>query len=179
MKRCTKCLVDKPLTEFYKEGRSRDGLRTDCKICSNNRRRNRLGQLSREERVRRTAERRLKHAKEERAYSAQRRRDYRANELIRLARVRATKKGLPFDLDKHVQELTARVGKNCCEMTGVELQRAVPKAYNSPSLDRIVPEKGYVYSNVRVICYALNCALGTWGVDVLTTLVEELPKRSS
>ena len=33
MKRCTKCGIDKPLTEFYAAKGTRDGLRGDCKAC--------------------------------------------------------------------------------------------------------------------------------------------------
>jgi len=33
MKRCTKCKVEKPLTKFNKDKRTKDGLRTDCKSC--------------------------------------------------------------------------------------------------------------------------------------------------
>jgi hypothetical protein len=38
--------------------------------------------------------------------------------------------------------------------------------FDSPSLDRVAPEKGYVYSNVRVICWSLNAGLGDWGEDM-------------
>lgn len=34
MKPCKKCGETKPLSEFYKEARARDGLRNDCKLCS-------------------------------------------------------------------------------------------------------------------------------------------------
>lgn len=32
---CTKCKVDKPLTEYYKTKRSKDGLQPACKSCMN------------------------------------------------------------------------------------------------------------------------------------------------
>lgn len=176
-KTCTKCQKKKPITKYYKERKSKDGLRTDCKECSETRRRKRLNQMSRKEKAQRTAERRIKHAEAERAYSKKRRQKYRANELIRLARLRAKKKGLAFDLDQHEAELFGRVEKNVCEMTGIALQRDVPKAWNTPSLDRIDPAKGYVYSNVRVVCYALNCAMGTWGEGPLMEILQALKKR--
>lgn len=34
MKTCTRCGKDTPLSNFYKELRSKDGLRSDCKDCS-------------------------------------------------------------------------------------------------------------------------------------------------
>ena len=33
-KTCTKCLIEKPLDEFYKRIRSKDGLSSRCKICT-------------------------------------------------------------------------------------------------------------------------------------------------
>ena len=33
MKKCTKCGVEKPLSEFYKNKSKKDGLQTRCKIC--------------------------------------------------------------------------------------------------------------------------------------------------
>lgn len=36
----------------------------------------------------------------------------------------------------------------------------------TPSLDRIKPELGYIKSNVRLICFGLNAALGNWGEEI-------------
>jgi hypothetical protein len=33
VKVCTKCKVEKELTEFHKDKRSKDGLRSKCKSC--------------------------------------------------------------------------------------------------------------------------------------------------
>ena len=35
MKKCTKCEVDKPLTDFYNNKANKDGLGSYCKPCSN------------------------------------------------------------------------------------------------------------------------------------------------
>lgn len=34
MKKCTKCLEDKPRSEFYKDSSCKDGFRSDCKSCT-------------------------------------------------------------------------------------------------------------------------------------------------
>ena len=34
MKTCTKCKIEKPITEFYKDTRSSKGIRSDCKACT-------------------------------------------------------------------------------------------------------------------------------------------------
>ena len=40
----------------------------------------------------------------------------------------------------------------------------------APSLDRVVPARGYVAENVRFVCTAANFAMNQWGVDVLRRL---------
>ena len=52
-----------------------------------------------------------------------------------------------------------------------------PGSFDSPSLDGIVPELGYTYANVRVVCYAMNCALGTWGEAPLLLMLEAWKKK--
>jgi len=36
LKTCTKCLEEKPLSDFYKLSKSKDGHRPDCKDCHKN-----------------------------------------------------------------------------------------------------------------------------------------------
>jgi len=80
---------------------------------------------------------------------------------------RAKKKGLPFDLYDHKELLLARF-KNGCELTGLPFDfETVGRGgkWNSPSIDRIKPELGYVYTNVRIILWSLNKAFSNWGED--------------
>jgi hypothetical protein len=96
--------------------------------------------------------------------------------MIRHAKKRAEKYKVPFDLDQHVEKIKTRLARMRCEMTGIPLQRGsegvADRKFNSPSLDRIVPSKGYVYKNIRIVCWAMNCAMGTWGEGVLRTIVK-------
>lgn len=90
--------------------------------------------------------------------------DKKAEVLISEARRRSLKKMLPFDLDQHVPELKARIVAATCEMTGLPLNlsnRGID--WNSPSMDRIEPAKGYVLANIRIVCFAINQAMGRWG----------------
>ena len=43
--------------------------------------------------------------------------------------------------------------------------------WNTVSLDRRDPTKGYTIQNVRVVCWAINAAMGTWGEEVLRSLM--------
>lgn len=100
--------------------------------------------------------------------------------LIVAARGRAKKAGLAFDLDDHRDALRAKA-ESGCELTGipfVEEDRGKPQ-WNSASFDRIRPELGYIFSNVRVICWGLNAAFGTWGEDQTAMLMQAwLDKRN-
>ena len=43
MKRCLMCSMKKSITEFHRDSRARDGHRPYCKICNNQRQRERRG----------------------------------------------------------------------------------------------------------------------------------------
>jgi hypothetical protein len=72
--------------------------------------------------------------------------------LIRWAKFRATKQGIPFDLVKE----DIKIPKEC-PVLHIPLVVGVRKSHaNSPSLDRIVPSLGYVKGNIHVISHRAN-----------------------
>jgi len=74
--------------------------------------------------------------------------------LVRQARRRAVRKDLPFDLV--AEDLLV---PDYCPALGIPLFRAAGRKAqgpNSPTLDRIVPDLGYVRGNVRVISARAN-----------------------
>ena len=82
---------------------------------------------------------------------------YRANPeryLLYQARSRAKKFNLPFNL-----ELSDLVVPDVCPILGIPLVRNVDgrgQSHNSPSVDRILPELGYVKGNVQIISTRAN-----------------------
>ena len=67
-------------------------------------------------------------------------------------KLRAKKKGIPFDLT--VDDLFF---PDVCPVLGIPMIARSGRFHdNSPSIDRIVPEKGYVKGNVRIISYRAN-----------------------
>lgn len=71
---------------------------------------------------------------------------------MRWAKGRAIKFGLPFSLS--VEDIQV---PEFCPVLGIRLVRGKGKPHdNSPSLDRIVPNKGYVRGNVIVISRRAN-----------------------
>ena len=175
MKVCSKCKVEKPESAFRRySGRSRDGLGPLCQECQRqyeaqwravNRQRLAVARASRREK--------------DKVY----RRHYievdRARYLVSRIKRRAIKLGIPFDLDNHMSDLNARIAKGVCELTGLPLRMEHgAMAWDSPSLDRIRPESGYVYSNIRVVCFAVNAALGNWGEGVFERIATAYLRRS-
>lgn len=68
------------------------------------------------------------------------------------AKARAKSKGLPFDLEKHDIIIPA-----ICPYLGIPIISSEKKVTaNSPSLDRIKTELGYVKGNVEVISHMAN-----------------------
>ena len=137
--------------------------RADPEYCERERERNR-------ERYAFNSEYRERERKRERAYRIDP--TIRARALVRGACHRAKKTDVPFNLTESLPDIEWVVDVGRCEMTGVRLDfTSVRRTWRSPSLDRIVPELGYVTGNVRVVCWGMNAALGTWGADVLLQMV--------
>jgi hypothetical protein len=81
--------------------------------------------------------------------------------LFCAAKVRAIKKGVPFDLDfKFFKTLDV----TRCAATGVRLSMAATgrMQMDGPSLDRVDPAQGYVKSNVRVVANLVNVCKNSW-----------------
>lgn len=75
-----------------------------------------------------------------------------ANYLLRSAEIRAKKKGLPFGLAKEDVVIPEH-----CPVLGIPLYfRDDGRINNTPTIDRIIPEKGYVKGNILVISWRAN-----------------------
>ena len=82
---------------------------------------------------------------------------YKLQAMVRRARARAIKKGVPCTL--HWEELRDLAKERCPYFTEIILdwynkEKGITHA--SPTLDRIVPEKGYVKGNVEIISSKAN-----------------------
>jgi hypothetical protein len=163
VKSCGKCLESKLLTEFYTTSRHIDGRAGWCKVCR------------RQDEKRRRSDARLiqKHNIRYEHDLA-----FRARTMLRSTAKRAKKLGKAFDLDD--AWLVDRLARGCCELSGLpfRLDAAVVKRHAfSPSIDRIDTKSGYVSGNCRVILFALNVSLGSWGMQVYMDLAEAMLKR--
>lgn len=170
MKVCTVCGVDKPLDQYRRyTGRGRFGVRPLCKICQREYEK-KWRSNSKEYRKKQ----REKRAEKARAYSREYRSENRAKYLISECRRRCSKKGIPFDLDIYQKEIQERINAGVCEVSGVSLNLTASEGrpFNTPSIDRIVPEEGYVYRNIRITAFAVNAMMGDWGEKVALEIMQ-------
>lgn len=72
-------------------------------------------------------------------------------QMIRDARVRATRDGVPMSITKDDITVPAH-----CPVLGIPLQVNSVTCAGSPSLDRLIPRLGYVPGNVTVISHRAN-----------------------
>ena len=92
--------------------------------------------------------------------------------LVDVARTRSKAKGYAFDLDGYREQIQARIDAGYCELSGIRFDLKGNRTFDSPSIDRIDPKRGYVYDNIRVVCNLMNVALGNWGEEPLCVIME-------
>lgn len=94
--------------------------------------------------------------------------------LYYAAKARSKKKNLPFNLT-HEDIIIP----NRCPILDIEIDLGIedgssgrPFKPNSPSIDRIVPEKGYVKGNVRIISMKANKYKNNMTRDIIQKLLD-------
>lgn len=142
-KKCPSCGVTKPWTEFEKKRASGVNIGCYCSACKKVK----------------NAECRKKYPRKNDWHARSKQADpiyFNAVELLRRAKDRAAKAGLPFDLTvEHVLSLI----KPVCPILGIKINyEGGTKIWTdaSPSLDRFKPYLGYVIGNVNVISWRAN-----------------------
>lgn len=89
------------------------------------------------------------------------------------AKQRAKERNLPFDL--LLEEINI---PDTCPMLGIPLQKGVLEyTDNSPTLDRIIPDKGYTQGNVWVISMRANRIKQDASVDELGKIYQALKDK--
>jgi hypothetical protein len=97
--------------------------------------------------------------------------------VLKSAQKRAIARGVDFDLDISHLVALAHAQKWSCAISGLEfvlsstVGRSAGREPLRPSLHRIDRSGGYVPSNVRLICVAVNYAIGAWGEDLFFKIV--------
>lgn len=103
---------------------------------------------------------------------------------------RARAMGVPFDASpRMLAKIESGLASGHCAATGLAFstkvgapgQRAKGSSVGPyrPSIDRINPALGYTPDNIRIVCWAFNAMVGSWGDDVAAQVAEAfLAKRA-
>jgi hypothetical protein len=164
---CSRCGQSKSLNRFVID--KRRGIRGTCKDCHNKAMRE---YISLPEIKQKRSEYYKEYTKKNHDLvlerNKRRRFEKRAMCLIAKARIRARNKNIPFDLDKHIDEIQSRIDAGKCEVIGIDFNLENGKAsFDSPSIDRIDSSKGYTIDNIRIVCWLFNTCCHDWGEDIL------------
>jgi hypothetical protein len=90
--------------------------------------------------------------------------------MLARAKSRAKKNNLAFNI-----ELDDIVIPETCPLLGIKIESTEERnSPNNPSLDKIIPEKGYIKGNVWVISNRANTLKNDATLQELKTLVENL-----
>lgn len=94
--------------------------------------------------------------------------------MWRNAKARAYKKGVEFGITVEDIKITPN-----CPVCGVVMKIGGKGGGPcSPSLDRIIPNKGYVKDNVKVICKSCNSVKSDATVEQLKSIIEYIERNS-
>ena len=157
---CKRCKVDKPLN-----GKGRcDGCEEYTK---------RYYEAHRDQEIARAQKSNAKKSRQEiNDYKKELNRRHPLNIILQQARRRAKKKNIPFDIS--VSDLEVPV---FCPVLDIELSVNDSHAKdNSISIDRIIPELGYVKGNVAIISHKANTIKNNASVEDLEKVLEWLKK---
>lgn len=143
-RKCRTCLVEQPAANFWKQPNRRDGLQTECKVCNTARQRKWVDANRERYRELNNAATRTK------------RKNSPERQILWSARARAKKRGLKFNLT--VEDV---VIPDACPVLGIPIIHYLgngdgARRPESPSLDRINNDLGYVKGNVIVISWRAN-----------------------
>jgi hypothetical protein len=131
---CNMCHKEKPLDDFHYLAKSKDKKQFHCKSCATLYKRSIGGSYPNHKK---------NHQK-----------DYRKG-LVRAAKHRAKIKKVPFDIT-----WTDLVLTDICPVLGIPIFSDTLDNPNAPSIDRMVPELGYIKGNVSIISRRANVLKG-------------------
>ena len=95
--------------------------------------------------------------------------------MLQWARRRAKVYNLPYNVTPNDFEIPVN-----CPVLGIKLQAGVGKFHDaSPSLERIVPELGYVKGNIHIISYKANRMKNNATLEELEKLVAWLKSKET
>lgn len=168
MKKCTKCLAEKELSEFYKSKGSKDGHTYNCKSCHAAYRESKREEAKVYMQNLRAEKRDEINKKKRDSWQNQ---DFR-KKLICQVRARSKTRGIEFNLELEDIPYT-----EICPLLGCKLIPGTKNDYEyTHSLDRIDPNKGYIKGNVWVMSKKANSMKNNATIEELIQFAENVLK---
>lgn len=168
MKKCSKCGLEKNYSEFFKDNRLNRGYRSDCKECHllvqkcyKNRNKDKIN-----------IDRKIYESDPiKRVKINIRSSNWNKNNLNKTMLSAAKKRAKNQKCDFNLVLEDIQIPK-FCPLLGIEIIRSNIKASpNSPSLDRINPNLGYVQNNVHVISRRANTIKSNATIDEIEQIL--------
>lgn len=186
MKKCNKCGETKELSQFGKDKSRNDGLTVSCKICTAIYNKE-IRKKHNEKRTEYNREYRLKNKEK---YNEWERNYYRNNSdtlrgnakkwresesgtfrtLHIVAKARAKKKNIPYELDDKVLMVLSEMQGHACALTGIKFDFSSNNQHRfrpfAPSIDRKENNKGYLWGNIQIVCVIVNKAKNEYSQEL-------------
>lgn len=101
-----------------------------------------------------------------------------ARRMCKRARENAKAKGRLYSLNPDAVLALLEQQQHRCAVTGMPLRLPVTARDPwAPSIDQILPGRGYTPDNIRVVCVLINTAMNQWGEAPLLELIHGWARR--
>lgn len=171
MKICTKCKIEKENTEFHKCSVNKDGLYKWCKLCKieydkEYRKSDKIQNLYKSE----------KYREKKKIYEQNRRLNSPEIIMFTWIKNRAKRMNIPFNLNPEDIIIPEK-----CPLLEIPIFIKPYKEKgsfcpNSPSLDKIIPELGYIKGNIMVISMKANIMKSNASIEELKIFSKNIQK---
>lgn len=103
----------------------------------------------------------------------------RMNAIVSAAKKRAREKNIPFSED--IRSFLRKLSPLNCECCGKKFNYSADRTFkdrnDSASLDRVIPELGYVIGNIEVICYRCNWLKQNSSLEEIKVIVSYMERK--
>lgn len=176
MRICSRCSIEKEISEFHKDKGFKDGLYRWCKSCKKGydkiyRQSEKVQKLykSKEYKIRKIE------------YNAKKSNIDRRQEILNRIKCKAKKLGIPFNLeisDIIIPEYCPILEMKLCDKPyGQRGGKGGGFKDNNPSIDKIDPTKGYIKGNIQIISMKANAMKYSASKEELITFCTNILKQ--
>lgn len=162
LKTCSKCGQAKDLEAFNKDASKSDGLYSSCRACYSKYNKTKP----------KTRYQKDLHNKVTTKYRNKLRNNYPEHLLYQTAKTSSLARNLAFDIT--VDDI---VIPEFCPVLGIKLDILAKKQFNSPSIDRVDNNLGYIKGNVRIISSKANIMKRDNTVETLEAILKYIKEH--